>query len=139
MSNIVTLSEAASIGLHAVILIAQSDKPLNVRKVAERTQSSKHHVAKVMQRLSKQGFLGSLRGPSGGFFLKQPAESITLLDIYEAIEGKIEMTQCPLDKLVCPFGKCIMNNITNKMTKDFRNYLSNNTVASFIETPMKSQ
>ena len=57
MSKVVTISEAASIGLHGIILIAKSKKEMvNVVKIAELTGSSKHHVAKVFQRLVKLGF-----------------------------------------------------------------------------------
>ena len=105
MSKIVTLSEAASIALHGIILVAKSDKLINVVQIADATSSSKHHVAKVFQRLVKEKFVNSHRGPSGGFSLNRKPEEITLLEIYEAIEGKIELTQCPLDKQICPFDK----------------------------------
>jgi DNA-binding IscR family transcriptional regulator len=70
MSKIVNLSEAASIAIHGMILVFKSDKPLNVIQIAERISSSKHHVSKIMQQLVKHGYLGSIRGPAGGFFLK---------------------------------------------------------------------
>lgn len=132
MSKIVSLSEAASIALHGLILIAREGESLNVIKIAERTSTSKHHVAKVMQRLVKAGFLYSQRGPSGGFALKKKPEEINFLDIYETIEGSIEISACPMDKPICPFGKCIMNNVTNKMTIEFQNYLRQQTIDQYI-------
>ena len=72
MSKVVTLSEAASIGLHGMILIAKAENEMvNVLKIAELTGSSKHHVAKVFQRLVKIGLLNSFRGPNGGFSLRK--------------------------------------------------------------------
>lgn len=81
MSRIISLSEASSIAIHSMVLIAASNENLNVLKIAERTGASKHHVAKILQRLVKEGYLGSNRGPSGGFFLKRAADEITLLDV----------------------------------------------------------
>ncbi len=132
MSRLFTLSEASSIGLHGLVLIAKSENGLNVLDVAEKIDSSKHHVAKVLQRLVKAGFLGSHRGPGGGFFLKKPARDISLLEIYETIEGKIVITDCPLDKPVCPFDKCIINNITGRMTGEFKDYLDGQTLDMFL-------
>jgi len=132
MSKIVSLSEAASIALHGMILIARKKKGMNVTKIAELTSTSKHHVAKVMQRLVKSGYLTSHRGPNGGFELKVPPAEINFLDIYEQIEGKIEINTCPMDKPVCPFDKCILNNVTSKMSKEFREYLSNQTIEQYI-------
>lgn len=132
MSKIVSLSEAASIALHGMILIAREKKGMNVTKIAEMTSTSKHHVAKVMQRLVKSGYLTSHRGPNGGFELKVTPEEINFLDIYENIEGKIEINTCPMDKPVCPFDKCILNNVTSKMSKEFREYLSNQTLDQYL-------
>jgi Rrf2 family protein len=132
MSKIVAISEAASIALHGMILIAKSKPSINVMQIAELTGASRHHVAKIMQRLAKNNYLSSHRGPSGGFTLKKAPESITFLEIYETIEGSIEVTSCPLDKQICPFDKCIMNNVTNQMTVQFRDHLRKQTLDQYL-------
>lgn len=132
MSKIVSMSEAASIALHGVILIAREKQGMNVLRIAESTSTSKHHVAKVMQRLVKSGYLVSHRGPRGGFELKKKPQSITFLEIYETIEGTIEVITCPMEKPVCPFDKCILNNVTSKMSEEFREYLRNQTVDQYL-------
>jgi Rrf2 family protein len=132
MSKLVTLTEAASIAIHGMILIARTHGQLNVTQIADQTTTSRNHAAKVFQRLVKDGFLTSNRGPSGGFKLAKPADKITLLEIYESIEGKIEISTCPMDKQVCPFDKCFMNNITGKMTAEFREFLGKQTLADYI-------
>jgi len=132
MSKIVTLSEAASIALHGMILVAQSDKMINVVQISEMTTSSKHHVAKVFQRLVKEKFIESHRGPSGGFTMKRKPAEITLLEIYEAIEGKIEIQACPIEKQICPFDKCILNSVTRDMTLQYRDYLQGQTLAMYL-------
>ncbi len=132
MSRILSLSEAASIAVHGMILVARSDKLVNVNTIAELTSSSRHHVAKVFQRLVKENFITSNRGPSGGFSLKIKPEEISFLDIYEAIEGKIEITRCPLDKPLCPFDKCIFKNVIKDLTLDFRNYMEAQTLDKYL-------
>ena len=132
MSKIVSYSEAASIGIHSMVLISRSGEMMNVIKIAEATGSSKHHVAKILQRLVKEGFLGSTRGPSGGFALNVDPAGISLLRIYEAIEGKILIPNCPNEHPVCPFGKCIMGNVVGQMTQLFIDYLTKNTVADLV-------
>ena len=122
MAKVVTLSEAASLAIHAVVLIACTDKLVNVNKIAEATASSKNHLAKVMQRLVKSNLVSSTRGPAGGFILKKSATEITLYDIYFAIEGPIELDNCPLDRTICPFEKCIMGGVIHKLTNDFKKY-----------------
>jgi Rrf2 family protein len=132
MGNIVHLSEAASIALHALIIIAKSDKLVNVQSIAEQTGSSRHHVAKVMQRLAKESIIHSTRGPSGGFQLNKKAEDITLLELYEAIEGKLVVQTCAADHKICPFDKCLLDTVTMKMTNNFKEFISSQTVKDYI-------
>ncbi|OQX80120.1 MAG: Rrf2 family transcriptional regulator [Bacteroidetes bacterium 4484_276] len=133
MSKIFSLSEAGSIAIHGIVLIAQAnDHKLNVNMVSERTGSSKHHVAKVLQRLVKDDFLTSNRGPHGGFKLKRPPDEINLLEVYESIEGKIEITECPMENPICPFEKCLMSNIIKEMTTGFKDYMGKQKLSDYI-------
>ena len=134
MSNsLFNMSEAASIGIHSMVYIAKNEKMTNVNLLAEEFNFSKHHVAKVMQRLNKEGMLGSNRGPSGGFFLKQKPEEISLLNIYEAIEGKLPKMNCPMGYDHCPFKKCLLGSIVNDMSDQFRVYLEEKTLQYYLD------
>ncbi|WP_075602617.1 RrF2 family transcriptional regulator [Saccharicrinis aurantiacus] len=133
MSKIFTLSEASSIAIHGMVLIAKSDVKLNVNQIAEKIDSSKHHVAKVFQRLAKENLVSSNRGPSGGFILKKDPEEISLLDIYEVIEGKIEIEGCMQDKEECAFDSCILGNISNDLACRFRAYLKDKFLINYLD------
>lgn len=132
MSKIFNLSDASSIAIHAMVLVAKNGESINVLKIAEATNTSRHHVAKVMQRLAKDGFVTSQRGPSGGFSLKKKPDEISFLDIYESIEGKIELSKCMFNTPVCPLGKCIMNTITHKISTEFIDYLQSQKLNLYI-------
>ncbi len=133
MAKIVSYSEAASIGMHGMVLVARAGETINVQKIAEVTGSSRHHVAKVMQRLVKEVFLISNRCPSGGFNLNIEPKNITLLQIYEAIEGQVKVISCPHEKQVCPFGKCLLGSVVSNMTQTFRDHLSTNSLADLMD------
>jgi FeS assembly SUF system regulator len=49
---------------------------------------------KLMGQLAACGLLTSARGAMGGFALSRTADTITLADIVEAVEGPIAMTVC---------------------------------------------
>lgn len=132
MSKIFSLSEASSIAIHSMVLIARAKDGINVVKITEFTGFSKNHIAKVLQRLVKSDMLKSVRGPSGGFSLKKTPAEYTLLDIYEAIEGSIEETDCPLAYDVCNYDQCIMGNVINKMTVEFKKFLKKQTLDMYL-------
>jgi len=133
MSSVFNLSEASSIAIHSMVMVASSNGKTNVNKIAERLNFSKHHVAKVMQRLVKVDILISNRGPAGGFALAKPAEDINLLDIYEAIEGKMVSYDCPLGYDQCAFEKCILGSIAHDMNNKFKDYLANHSLQFYVE------
>ena len=117
MKSILNFSEASSIALHGIIIIAKSDSFVNIKKIAEELGSSKHHVAKVMQRLAKAEYIDSFRGPKGGFILKKKPDEISLLEIFELTEGKISVEKCPFGKEHnCNFEKCLLSDISKKIT-----------------------
>jgi len=132
MSKVIQLSEASSLAIHAMVLIGRSKEIINVNKIADATTSSRNHLSKVMMRLVKANFLKSTRGPAGGFVLNKKPSEITLLDIFQAIEGPIAETECPMDHSVCPFEKCLMGGIINKLSTEFKQYLENQTLESYL-------
>ena len=132
MANIVNFSDAVSIGLRCMIILAKSDNSLNAIQLSERIGNSKHHIGKVLQRLVKDGFLTSQRGPTGGFELAVKPEECTLYDIYTSIEGKARNKACDLIHKVCPHDKCIRDNVVNKLTNEFIAFMKSQTLAQYM-------
>ncbi len=132
MSKIFSMSEASSIAIHSMVLIARAKHGINVVKITEFTGFSKNHIAKVLQRLVKSDLLKSVRGPSGGFYLKRDPKDYDLLEVYEAIEGPIEESDCPLAYEICNYDECIMGNVVNKMTGEFTKFLKGQTLDKYL-------
>ncbi len=133
MSKLLAISEANAIAFHSMAVIAKSGTAINAIEISEIIFASRHHVSKVMQRLVKVGLLGSTRGPSGGFYLRKKPEDIKLIDVLEAIEGKIEITECPIDNLKCPFGSCLLGGICIDLSKKFIEYINNTSLKDVIQ------
>ena len=132
MSKVITLTEAASIAIHGVIMVARAENPITVKDIAEKAGSSRHHVAKVFQRLVKEGFIKSTRGPAGGFVLREAPEDLSFKMIYEAIEGEFDIGSCPHDKDFCPFESCIFDNKIQELSNEFIKYLDKKTIADHL-------
>lgn len=132
MSQLLNLSEAASLALHGAALIAaHPGELLSVRRIAESAGASEHHLSKVFQRLAKAGVLTSVRGPKGGFLLAVSAESVSLLDIYEAVEGKTLIGGCPVHRSSCPFRGCMFGDLFGKLNRDVVEYLKSKKLSDF--------
>jgi Rrf2 family protein len=125
VENIFRISNAASLALHTMVLLAATpDEVVSNRDIAGSLNASEAHLSKVLQRLTKAGLVKSLRGPHGGFKLAKAAAEITLLDIYEAIEGPLISSNCLLASPVCIGNKCILGSLLKTMNSKLREQLA---------------
>jgi Rrf2 family protein len=129
MSNILKLSEATSIALHSMMYMVQSNKWVQTKELAEQMGFSAAHVSKVLQRLNHAGLVTSTRGPKGGSKPSRAAEDITLLEIYEAIEGPLHSTQCLLSKPICDGHCCLLGGLLQDLDERVRAHLAETTLA----------
>ncbi|MDD5543255.1 MAG: Rrf2 family transcriptional regulator [Acidobacteriia bacterium] len=53
-----------------------------------------HFLSKILQQLTRSGYIKSHRGAAGGYSLEANPEELTLLDVVEAIEGQLMLNQC---------------------------------------------
>lgn len=129
MKNIIQISEASSLALHGMGLLAAARRRMSIHEIAVATGASEAHLSKVFQRLVKEGMARSIRGPGGGFDLAKAPESITLLDIYSAIEGMPSVDTCLLHSGSCPFRTCLFGGFIKDLTERFLGYLGDTTLA----------
>lgn len=135
MSNFVKISEAASLGLHTMALLAKhGDRRWTNQEIAASLHGSVHHLAKVTQRLVRAGLIESAVGPQGGFRLARPSKTIRLLEIYEAIEGRLQESGCLLTNPVCREGRagCVLGGLVQKINREVREYLTKTTLAKLV-------
>ena len=133
-SSIIQVSEAASLALHSMVILAASpDRSLTVKEITARTGVSEAHLSKVMQRLAKAGLVKSTRGPKGGFILGDRGLATSLLAIFEAIEGPVTNSTCLLPATTeCPFRECLFGGLLGRMTAEFKDYMKNKTLGEMV-------
>ncbi len=132
MKNLVNVSEGSYLALHGLALIVQrTPERISVKTMAKELYASEAHLAKIFQKLSKAGIVDSVRGPAGGFELNNSAENLTFLDIYEILEGKVELGGCPFGKINCAFNSCIFSNRLNIISQDIYDFYKSMKLIDF--------
>ena len=126
MNQILNISEAASLGLHTMGILAfrTGGERQTVKSLALALGASESHLAKVMQKLSRAGLVVSRRGPGGGFGLGRDQRSISLLHIFEALEGSLPLVSCLLGSPICKNAGCIFGGMLEKISLEFLRYLA---------------
>jgi Rrf2 family protein len=94
-------------GIRSILYLAR--QPFNkisfVNEISEEYKIPRSFLAKILQKLVKAKIVRSYRGVKGGFSLARQSREITVLDVLEAIEGKLALNICLVDKKKCGFSK----------------------------------
>jgi len=126
------IRDSTSIALHAMVIIAESqDDSITTHGIAEEMIVSEAHLSKVLQRLVREGLINSVRGPHGGFKLAKDPDDISLMDVYEAIEGPLPVDHCLFHSKSCTREYCIMGGVMEKVNNIIREYLKNTRLSKF--------
>lgn len=99
MLRVTRLTDYATVVL--TVLAARPEAVLSAAELAERAGLEPPTVSKVLRPLAQVGLVEAFRGAHGGYRLARPPQEISLLEIVEAMEGPIAMTECSLDEHVC--------------------------------------
>jgi Rrf2 family protein len=132
MHNFLSISEAASIAIHSLAFIARDNSYSNATNIANSANFSRNHLSKILQLLTKHGYLMSERGPSGGFkMLKSPSE-ITVLEIFELIDGNHDYTKCAKSGNSCSFAVCVYGDVIQRANIMITDYFRTRTIADIV-------
>jgi Rrf2 family protein len=130
MAAIVRVSDAFTLAVHAVILLAaEPGRRISAGAVSRRFRVSGAHLAKVMHTLARAGLVGAARGPHGGAWLTRPAGQVTLLQVYEAIEGPMRMEGCLLAPGGCGGACCRLGSRLAAANDELRALFARTTLA----------
>jgi len=130
----IKISERVNLAIHALGYMAtySGEEPFAVSHIAERMEVSPSHLAKVMQMLVKSGFITSVRGAKGGFYFIADPLNISLLNVYEAIDGPLMKQDCLLPSPMCKPGNCILNDVLTEATAFLSDNLSKKHISDFV-------
>ena len=134
MADFLKISDATALAIHSMVHMAIEPKHrATTAEIAEIFDASRHHLAKVHQRLSKAGLIESQRGPAGGVALVKDPASITLLEVYEVMEGGMPMEPCLFGHKTCPRQLCILKGLLSGLAGQVNDYFKNTTLAMLAE------
>lgn len=136
METVLRISDAASLAIHALGLIARhkGEHPLKIADLAKKLNASQAHLGKVMHRLVKSQLVASRRGPKGGFVLLPAAKKTTILELYEMFDGPRTASNCLLGYRKCPFGECLFGEVIQQANDYLRQTIGRKKLSELAAT-----
>lgn len=133
------ISQTAEYALRAMVYLAMnSDEPQITEKIAAGTKVPSGYLSKVLQSLSRAGLVKSQRGLGGGFVLKNQPDSITILEIVNAVDPIKRIESCPLDLASHGVVLCALHKRLDDATQMVENAFQETTLKEILAKPTKS-
>jgi Rrf2 family protein len=106
----------------------------STRSIAENTGLSEGYLEQLFIPLRKAGLIRGIRGPQGGYFIRGPAEKITVGEILRAVEGDLEPVDC-IKSRKCPRTSiCISKNTWAELYEAINKCADSITLADLVES-----
>lgn len=130
------LSKKADYGLIAVKHLAMHRKEhaCSANEIAEEYGISVTLMAKVLQKLAKEGLVGAKHGSSGGYQLAKEPSQISALDVITAIDGPVLITSCVTSHGPCDATeRCSVREPLRRVNESILHVLNTVTISQMSE------
>ena len=121
--------------LRVLIHVAIADgKLITISDIAESFDISKQHLMKVVNDLSKKGYLDTVRGRGGGIRLRRPPRDINIGQVVRETEDRLDVIGCLGQRGYCPIERvCVLRGALRNATEAFLAVLDGHTLADLIK------
>ena len=134
------LSKGFDYAIRSLVFLAllPEGKTAELKAISESQGVPVFYLAKVMRSLVRGRLVASTLGREGGYALRKPPDSITLLQIYEAIEGQIRLVDCLEGDGTCAFIRgCTQASVWRKLTATVEGFFKETTLKDLLPQPFE--
>ena len=112
---------------------AAGDRLITIEETAKTYDVSRAHLMKVVNILTRTGFIRGVRGRSGGFTLARPADKINLGAVVRATEPDFALVECFSTGNACLITRrCHLPDVLNEALNAFVGTLDRYTLADIV-------
>ena len=132
------LSKKSDYGLIAVKHLATHgmERSQSASDIAEVYGISSTLLAKVLQKLAKNGLVIAQHGSAGGYRLAKLPSEITALDVISAIDGPLLITSCSTHRGECfQSSTCTVREPLKRVNESIMQVLATVTISQMSEEP----
>ena len=131
------LSKTTEYALRATVYLAKGNNRHNTTSqlIAAATHVPEGYMSKVLNTLTRHGIVTSQRGPTGGFTLIESPDTLTILDIVQAVEPLPHIKNCPLKLAEHCEHLCPLHSFLAELVQVVEAKLASTTVADLLNQP----
>lgn len=130
-------SKTCEYAIQALIFIAQKSKDgsrIGIKDISSGIDSPEYFIAKILQDLSRKGFVQSAKGPNGGFYMDDANLEQSVADIVREIDGDKLFSGCGLGLKECSEDHpCPIHNDFKHIRQEIKTMLEESRIQLFVE------
>ena len=108
---------------------------VSVNELVKKLNMRKAFLRKILQALSKQGILKSLKGNGGGFMLNVNPDKIRIIDIVSIFRDDSDIFSCLFEKNICPHpDTCLLMRKMKNIESQLNNTLKQLTITKLLKS-----
>lgn len=112
------------------------DRRCTIREISGAYGISRAHLMKVVNLLTREGFITAQRGPSGGLTMAIPPEDIRLGDVIRKTEDDLGLVECFRPENTCRLTPaCALAPALSRAMTAFLTELDKQTIADLVNKP----
>lgn len=102
------LNSETDYAIRILSCLSEREERIGAVEISEKTGVSQRFALKILHKLVLAGLVCSVRGSKGGYRLARPAKEITLLEVFETMNGPLLLNRCQIAGESCshPEGYC---------------------------------
>lgn len=125
-------SKSCQYAIRAILYLATNtseERRMGVDDLALKLNVPKHFLAKILQQLTRNRLISSVKGRNGGFFLTEANRKSNLLSVIECIDGSRAFQECVLGLSICSNANpCPYHGAVRKYRDQFLMIAQNETI-----------
>jgi Rrf2 family iron-sulfur cluster assembly transcriptional regulator len=114
------------------LAIHASDKPISLADISERQTISLSYLEQLFSKLRRQGLVESVRGPGGGYRLRQSADDIFVAQVIDAVNEAVDATGCRGTENCQAGNKCLTHHLWTDLSHQIHSFLSGISLAHLV-------
>jgi Rrf2 family protein len=131
------LTKKADYGLMALKFLAEhgDTASLSAKDIAEAYHIPPQLLAKILQRLAKEGLLRSHAGMNGGYTLARSSKEISAFEVIKAIDGPLFITSCVTESGLCDLtNSCTIKEPLARVNESISDVLKKIRICDLVES-----
>ncbi len=114
------------------LTIHQGDRLVSLAEISEVQDISLSYLEQLFSKLRRYDIVEGVRGPGGGYRLARPPEDISIADIINAVDEKLDATRCEGHENCQGGRKCITHELWHGLSEKIYGFLHDLSLSDVV-------